>query len=318
MDWDALQVKIAEATGRPPEAIPRPQTPEFFALMTELGEKHPALHQALTEALLGGIEPPAPTYKELSREAQRAKFRERLLRPFVKQDPTQPRRYRVNRTSIMAVMAVSFVALLWIFQMRTSRPMDRAGYGPLSSVQAHSSSPSSSVFPTSTALAAALPTSPPLPDPPLPSFRTALALPTAPPGVPVGPGSGREGPAGLQIVAPPGEEPHLTVVTPPSGESADGPGAAPASQAGTVVLNGVAAAGVQGEQAPTGQGAATVHLEIGQQFTVALMTPLAVSNTWQPIPAVAGPGTARLLAGRSSDSHLWPRMERPRSAGRRR
>ena len=289
MDWDALRVEIAKATGRPPEAIPRPQTPEFFALMTELGEKHPALHQALTEALVGGIEPPAPTYKELSREAQRAKFRERLLRPFVKQDPTQPRRYRVNRTSITAVMAVGFVALLWIFQMRTSRPIDRAPHGPLPSVQAHSESPpASSVLPASPALVAALPTSPPLPVPPLPSLPTAsFALPTAPPGVPVGPGRVREGSAGLQIVAPPGEEPHVTVVAPPSSQSADGPGAPSASQAGTVVLNGLAATGVPGGPSPGGQGAATVHLEIGQQFTVALMTPLAVSNGWQPIPAVA-------------------------------
>jgi len=31
-----------------------------------------------------------------------------------------------------------------------------------------------------------------------------------------------------------------------------------------------------------------VHLEIGEQFTVTLMTPLAVSNGWQSIPAVAG------------------------------
>ena len=53
------------------------------------------------------------------------------------------------------------------------------------------------------------------------------------------------------------------------------------------MLNGLAAAGTPGGQGTGGQEATSVHLEIGQQFTVTLAAPVAVSNGWQPIPAVA-------------------------------
>lgn len=309
MDWETIRAEMAKATGRPAESIPLPHTPEFYALMTELEQRDPALYQAVTEALVGGIEPPAATHKELAREARRAEFRRRLLRPFVKQDPTQPRRYRANRTSIMAVVAVGLVALLWIFQMRASHSPARATRSLLFSALAHPSSKSTAPTPTTP------PTSPPLPAPPLPLPPTPSASLSVAPGLPPGSGStpgasagtvvtiaAPEKPAGIQIVAPVREEARLTLVSPASAQAAEGPGRPSGSQGGTVVLNGPAASGAG--PSVSAQAAAFVHLQIGDQFTVALTTPLAVSNGWRSIPALAvardGPLAGWKIVGQAS------------------
>ncbi len=309
MDWETIRAEMAKAIGRSPESIPLPHTPEFYALMTELEQRDATLYQAVTEALVGGIEPPAATRKELSGEARRAELRRRLLRPFVKQDPTQPRRYRANRTSIMAVVAVGLVALLWIFQMRASHPSARATRSSLlSAVLAHPLSPSGAASTPATPT-----TTPPLPAPPLPLPPTPSAsLSVAPPVLPSGPRStsgasgatvvttaASEKPAGIQIVAPAREEARLTVVSPSSAQAAEAPGRPSGSQ---VVLNGPAASGAS--PSTSAQAAPPVRLQVGDQFTVALTTPLAVSNGWRSIPALAvardGPLAGWKIVGQAS------------------
>jgi hypothetical protein len=312
MDWETIRAEMAKVIGRPPESIPLPHTPEFYALMTELEQRDATLYQAVTEALVGGIEPPAATRKELSREARRAEVRRRLLRPFVKQDPTQPRRYRANRTSIMVVVAVGLVALLWIFQMRASHSPARATRSSLlSAVLARPSPPSAAAPmpatpPTSSPLAA-----PPLPLPPTPPAALSVVPPMLPPGPRSTPGASNgtvvtiatpEKAAGIQIVAPAREEARLTVVSPSSAQAAEAPGRPSGSQGGTVVLNGPPALGTG--PSTSAQAAAPVRLQIGDQFTVALTTPLAVSNGWRSIPALAvardGPLAGWKIVGQAS------------------
>ena len=91
----------------------------------------------------------------------------------------------------------------------------------------------------------------------------------------------REAPPGLQIVAPSREEGHLTVLSGASGQATEGTGGTSASLAGT-----------------------SVRLQIGDQFTVTLTTPLAVSTAWQAIPALAvardGPLEGWKLIGEAS------------------
>jgi hypothetical protein len=313
MDWDTIQAELAKATGRPPEAIPRPQTPEFYALLTELEERNHALYQAITEALVDGIEPPPPTQRELSREARRAAIRERLLRPFVKRDPTQPRRYRVNRTSVMGVAAVSFIALLWIFQMRTYHPMARSSHSVMASVQPRASTPSaSSAMPTAPSTTPPR-TSPPLPAPLLPQPPVALgALPIAPPAIRAGSGSSPSSPGGIvvtaaalekparmQIIAPASEEARLTLVSATSDRATEGSTGPAAPSGGAVVLTGPAA-----PKAQVGPAAGVVRLQIGDQFTVVLTTPVAVSTGWRSIPALAvardGPLAGWKIVGQAS------------------
>jgi hypothetical protein len=296
MDWETIGAEMARAIGRPAGSIPLPHTPEFYALMTELEQRDATLYQAVTEALVGGIEPPAATHKELSRESRRAEFRRRLLRPFVKQDPTQPRRYRANRTSIMAIAAVGLVALLWIFQMRASHSPARATRDLLSTALAHPSSPSAAVAAPAPATPPTTPPlpAPPLPLPPLPSTALRVTSPVLPPGSgsPGAPGAvvtvaASEKPAGIQIVAPAREEARLTVVSPSSAQAALGSGRPSGSGTG-----------------PSAQVAASVRLQIGDQFTVALTTPVAVSNGWRSIPALAvardGPLAGWKIVGQAS------------------
>lgn len=313
MDWETIRAELAKATERSLESIPDPQTPEFYALLTELEERNPALYQAITEALVGGIEPPPPTQKELAREARRAAIRERLLRPFVKRDPTQPRRYRVNRTSVMWVAAVGFIALLWIFQMRTYHPMARSSHSVMAWVQPRAST--RSAYPTAPTAPSTTPprTSSPLTIPPLPLPPIALgALPIAPPAIRAGSGSpasspgaivvttaAPEKPTRIQIIAPASEEARLTLVSATSDRATERSTGPAVPSGGAVVLTGPAAPKAQG-----GPAAGAVRLQIGDQFTVVLTTPVAVSTGWRSIPALAvardGPLAGWKIVGQAS------------------
>ena len=139
---------------------------------------------------------------------------------------------------------------------------------------------------------------------------------TAPPGpsvfaaaAPVG-GDASVGTAsqGLRIVAPPAQEAHLVVVAPSDGAEAS-TASATASHV-TIVAPPAPTSGASPSSPPPGApiagapaAARPPHLDVGDQFSVALNAPLAISTAWQAVPAVAtakdGPLTGWRLIGQA-------------------
>ncbi len=308
MAWDQLRVEIAQALGKTADEIPKPGTQEFNQTLGLLLDAHPDLAARVQAWLVQSTEP-VSSQAEIASEARKAEARQRLASLFTKRDHTQPHRRRLNKPVIMTAI-VAGIALLWLVGRMHSTPTPApAAHGPqphatatapTQPVPTPSQPPQAQPAPRRTApraTASSPPgTSAPLPTPPLPFLPPGPAQAPAP----TQPGSGglvvvgtQGQPAsdGAQVVVGAASQSAGAIVVAGTVSSA-GSAAPAASQGGTTVV----AAAAQGQGAapgpvqPTAQGtavSAAPHFQVGDQFTVKLMTPLAVSPAWQALPAVA-------------------------------
>ena len=92
----------------------------------------------------------------------------------------------------------------------------------------------------------------------------------------------------------------VIIVAPARGEASGVQIVAPAGEPGRAVVSAAASPGTaappEGSEQQSQQTAKAPSLQVGDQFTVTLLTPLAVSTAWQSVPAVAQ-GTQGPLSG---------------------
>jgi hypothetical protein len=308
--WDQLRVEIAQALGKTADEIPKPGTQEFNQTLGLLLDTNSDLAARVQAWLVQSTEP-VSSQAEIASEARKAEARQRLASLFTKRDHTQPHRRRLNKPVIMTAI-VAGIALLWLVGRMHSTPTPvPAAHGPqphaiatapTPPVPTPSQPPQAQPAPRRTAPQGTASSPPgasaPLPTPPPP-------LPFLPPGpaqapAPTQPGSG--GPVvvgaqgqpasdGVQVVVGAASQSAGTTVVAGTA-SAAGSAVPAASQGGTTVVAAVAQGqgAAPGPAQPAAQGtsaAAAPHFQVGDQFTVKLMTPLAVSPAWQALPAVA-------------------------------
>jgi hypothetical protein len=307
--WDQLRVEIAQALGKTPDDVPTPGTQEFNQTLGLLLDTNSDL-AARVQAWLVQTTEPVSSQAEIASEARKAEARQRLASLFTKRDHTQPHRRRLNKPVIMTAI-VAGIALLWLVGRMHSTPTPApAAHGPQPHATATAPTPpvptpsqplQAQPAPRRTApqaTASSPPgTSAPLPTPPLPFLPPGPAQAPAP----TQPGSG--GPAvvgaqgqpasdGVQVVVGAASQSAGAIVVAGTASSA-GSAASTASQGGTTVVaaaaqgQGTAPGPAQPAAHGTSAAAATPHFQVGDQFTVKLMTPLAVSPAWQALPAVA-------------------------------
>jgi hypothetical protein len=340
--WSELVPEIAAALGVRPEQLPGPGTRELMDVIGRLHEINPDLAERAMAALIGGDAPQTPTFAAMSREATRARVRERFTGWIKKRDPTQPKRRRINRTLLTVLCGGALVVLLITLQARqqprrraaeqphasrvaAQRPAQRPAPSPAPQQPSAPTLPNETTPGGSTAPAAPRPSQPPSaltpglpPMPPAPSGAApggpAAAGPTLPPS------ANGAAPGGATVVAPQEEKTEsaqviagdasvdasakATVLGPEQPQTAQGaPGqgsAAPAPGGATVV----APPSPQAAPAGTAASPSSPHFQVGDQFTVVLSTPVAISTGWQAIPAVAVATTGPLkdwkLVGQAS------------------
>ncbi len=305
MDWQTLKADIAAATGRSSEAVPRPGTHEFFALMGELQETHPDIAQKIQAYLSESAHPqPLRSEAEIMGEARRARARQGLLRLFTKRDPTQPPRTRTNKTRVVIAAVLAIVVLWAIGRMHsTPLPTPSTAHTPAASRPAPATAqrpPAQVPGPAAGASASGPSGGTTLPEPPLPAQPAGFPTPTTPgpalhPGVPTGATASA---TGITVVAPAAAQaPKLLIAAPKADAGVTTVvSAVPLSQGqGTRAVEGVTIVSPSAPEKPDagaiagGQQAAVPppSFRVGDQFTVKLLTPLAVSPAWQSIPAVA-------------------------------
>ena len=327
--WEEIREQVAEAAGTTPDKLPRHDSAEWFALVGDLQASHPDLAQRARDTLVDAVAPePLPTQAEITSERRRSGILASISKWAQRRDPTQPHRTRTNRNMVLLVIGLAMLALMGAFRLHPQQPPQQAAHSTPAQAARASQRPtppgttapsrttaSSQAAPSGTG-ASRLPNvaEPPLPPGfPLPSSRThAGGSGTA--GVPGSPGGGQNdttvvsgqpaSSAGVQIVAPQAQASALVVV----------PGTAEAAQTGGAPGGAVSGSGLQivtaqqpqgtgqggtggaaGGAPPTGQDTGP-SFHVGDQFTVKMLTPLAVSPAWQAIPAVAE-GIDGLLSG---------------------
>jgi len=312
--WETLRAEIAEATATPADEVPQPGTEAFNHMLGLLLDSHPDLASRVQAWLVQATDPVA-SQTEITTEARKAAARDRIASLFTKRDPTQPHRRRMNRSVILTVV-IAGIALLWLVGRLHSpasvpmatRPPARVP-GATSAQPMPTPPPAPELQPASRGPVARGAVSPaaggpatPLPTPPLPFLPSGPAQ--APPATQLGSRGPADGGASsaaateaVQVVV--GATPQTVSATVVSSvASGGGSGTSGTAQGGTVqggtVVVTAAAQGSGGTpssgsaQAPPAAAApASPRFEIGDQFTVKLMTPLAVSPVWQALPVVA-------------------------------
>ena len=299
MSWDQLAPEIAQALGQRPEDVPRPGTQEFHQMLGLLLEAQPQLAARVQAWLVQSTEP-VSSQAEIASEARKADARQRLLSLFTRPDHTQPTRRRINKAAILAT-ALAVMGVLWLVGRlhQTPTPLPHATHPP-THVAASAPQQPSSLPPQQPPVPTPARTTPPATGAPAPTSGAAAPLPTPPlplplPGIASVPGgsavvaqqAAADAPQVVVGAADQSQKTSTTVVTSVAASSGQS-GAA----GGTIVVSRSAQA--TGPAAPAQgtppQGASTPpapHFQVGDQFTVRLLTPIAVSPAWQALPAVA-------------------------------
>jgi hypothetical protein len=331
--WDQLAAEIAQAIGKNPDEIPRLGTPEFNQLFGVLLDSNPDLATRVQVWLVQSTER-VPSQSQIAAEARKSEARRRLASLFTKPDHTQPHRRRINKPVILAAIGAA-MAILWVVGRLHSSPMSvpetrrmppravtastRPVSPPAHKLPPLNAPPRETRRPASAATAGigiqsrapfdGLPTPPP---PPLPPGPTQALSPTqlfpagtSGAGLPTTPVQ-----TGAQVIAASASQAAgITVV---AGTAASGSLTGPtAPTAGTVVVgadHGPSEASAVPPAPPQasepGGASAAPRFQIGDQFTVSLLTPIAVSPVWQSLPAVAqaedGPISGWQLVGSAS------------------
>ncbi len=236
---------------------------------------------------------PLRSEAEIGAEARRSRARPGPAQMGDEAGPDATPRRRTNKTAVLAVMLVAMIALWAAGKMHSSRPTSpltathqpaAAHSGPKPRQPRRQASPS-----------------------PSPSGRSPEMTPPPPTGFPnpstitPAPGAGADASAaGVISVAPERSETPGVQIVAPAGEPGGTVGAAgaapcwPRAAESAPGVTAVSAATSPGPAAPeegseqqSQQPAKAPSLQIGDQFTVTLLAPLAVSTAWQSVPAVA-------------------------------
>ena len=306
--WQQVRRDIAEALETTPDTLPRHDSHEWYQLVGDLQTSHPELVQRARTVLVETAAPePLPTHAEIASERRRAGVLASLSKWAQRRDPTQP-----HRTAHQPNNGPDGD------RARDAGDDDRIPRPPASVAatdSAHSTPPD-----RPRAATAATPSGPPATQPGPPSIPIPNVAPPplpAPLGSPPGPGTS----AGGRWDGGPGERERgdrggraaaTTNVQRPAGRRA---AAGPAGRARDRAWddcrrNGehpgrererqqrahrdpAGPAAGQASGAPPTPTAATAQppkppsFQVGDQFTVKMLTPLAVSPAWQAIPAIA-------------------------------
>jgi hypothetical protein len=319
--WDEIRQQIADAVGTTPDKLPRHDTPDWFSLIGDLQSSHPELAQRARDTLVDAVAPePLPTQAEITSERRRAGLLAWLSNWAQRRDPTQPHRLRTNRTSVLLVIGLATLAVMLVFRLHPPTSPQPAAHAPQHAASgaqhptppttpaSSQTTPGQSSPPTSQGTRSGTGTStlPNVSEPPLPPGfpRPSSQAQAGSAGATAGGGtqSGQGGttvitgqPAssnnGVQIVAPPAQTGGLVVVpgTAAAAETGGPPGGTGAGSGLQIVTAQAPQGGPGGAAAgtsPTGQTTGP-SFHVGDQFTVKMLTPLAVSPAWQAIPAVA-------------------------------
>ena len=305
--WVEVQQQIATALGTTPDKLPRRDSHEWYALIGGLETSHPELVELARSAMVTSATPePLPTQAEISSARRRAGALSWLIKWTQRPDPTQPPRQRTNRSVVLLVIAIGFVAMWMAFRAHNPAPAHPAAqYHPTQQTATTPTSSGSSLGggpsttaptqtgPASTATrpAGPSPTLPAVAQPPLPPYPGASGQSGG--GTTVASGASQQS-AGLQVVAPQESQGALTVVS--GTASAEAGGAAGGQQnSGLQVVTaqaqqggpGDGAGGSSGQEGAPTDAAKGPTFQVGDTFTVKLITPMAVSPAWQAMPAVA-------------------------------
>ena len=314
--WGEIRQQIADAVGTTPDKLPRHDTTEWFSLIGDLQASHPELAQRARETLVDAVAPePLPTQAEITSERRRAGMLARLYAWAQRRDPTQPHRTRTNRKVVLLALGLALMAVMAVFRLHPPTSQQRAAYAPPQHTVPGAQQPT----PPTPSQGAASPSTPqtshgapsgtgtsPLPNVGEPPLPPGFSQPSSRGQAGTAGSQGAQGGAtvltgqpassgGLQIVAPQAQTAGLAVVPGTAAAETGGTPAGTATGSGLQIVtaqaqpqgasqsgNGGAAVGAP----PTGQGTGP-SFHVGDQFTVKMLTPLAVSPAWQAIPAVA-------------------------------